>query len=171
MAAANAPVRLVFVGGGPRLAEVQAATAGLPNVQFLPYQPREALGELYAAADIHLVTLRDEVSGLLVPSKYSAALAAGRPVLLVGGSGTDMHAEITREGVGWALAHDSEALVAALAAVAANPNELVHRGNAARKLFARQYDRSLATSRWAELLAGLTRDPAAGDSAGRSGEP
>jgi colanic acid biosynthesis glycosyl transferase WcaI len=157
LADAQVPVRWVFVGDGPRLGEVKAATAGLPTVSFLPYQARESLGELYAAADLHLVTLRDEVSGLLVPSKYSAALAAGRPVLLVGGSGTDMHDEITREGVGWALPHDPEVLTASLAAAAADPAGLARSSKAARKLFERQYDRSLATSRWAALLAELGR--------------
>lgn len=155
LAAAKAPVRWVFVGDGPRLAEVRSATAGLSTVGFFPYQPRERLGELYAAADLHLVTLRDEVSGLLVPSKYAAALAAGRPVLLVGGSGTDMHEEITREQVGWALPHDPEVLAATLASAAADPADLVLGGNAARKLFEGQYARSLATSRWAALLAEL----------------
>ena len=84
---------LMFVGGGPRLDSLRSAVDGLTNVRFLPYQPRERLGELYNAADAHLVTLRDEVAGLLVPSKYAAALAAGKPVLLVGGRGADLFDE------------------------------------------------------------------------------
>ena len=41
--------------------------------------PREKLGDALAAGDVHLVTLRPRIPGLLVPSKIYGILAAGRP--------------------------------------------------------------------------------------------
>ena len=154
--ATTAPaVLFLFVGAGPRLAEVQAGAAGLDNVRFLPYQPREALRALYSAADIHLVTLRDEVAGLLVPSKYAAALAGSRPVLLVGGRGTDLHTEITRERLGWALAHDPRGIAAVLAEAVSARAEVVTCGKLGRKTFERSYTRVSAVARWQDALLGL----------------
>ena len=143
----------LFVGGGSRLAEVRAATEGLANVRFMPYQPREVLRRLFNAADVHLVTLRDEVAGMVVPSKYAGALAAGKPVLLVGGRGTEMHEEIEREHLGWCCKHESAAVRAALLHACRHTEVLDGMGARARKLLERKYERRLCTRQWAELLS------------------
>jgi len=126
--------------------------AGLANVRFLPYQPREALGALYNAADVHLVTLRDEVAGLLVPSKYAAALAAARPVLLVGGTETAIAREIEDQGLGWVCPHDGEAVVAALKEALQVRGLVEEQGARARAVFEGRYERGGATARWSRLL-------------------
>ena len=143
----------LFVGGGPRLADVRAATEGLANVRFMPYQPRESLRGLFNAADLHLVSLRDEVSGMVVPSKYPAALAAGKPVLLVGGPGTEMHEEITRENLGWCCKHESGAVTAALLEAFQRAGSLESMGTRGRKLLETKYERRLCTRQWAELMS------------------
>ena len=83
---ADPAVRFAFVGGGRRRAEVEEGVArrGLRNVAFLESMPLRDLAGLLAAADVHLVSMRDEVTGLLVPSKIYGILAAGRPALFVG---------------------------------------------------------------------------------------
>jgi glycosyltransferase involved in cell wall biosynthesis len=155
-ARAIAPVRpdvlFLFVGDGPRLAEVKRLATGLPNVRFLPYQPREALAALYNAADVHLVTLRDEVAGLLVPSKYSAALAAARPVLLVGGTETTIAREIEDEGLGWVCPHEPEAVIEALKEALQVRGLLEEQGRRARAVFEGRYERRGATARWSRVL-------------------
>jgi colanic acid biosynthesis glycosyl transferase WcaI len=158
--AAGPSIFWLFVGAGPRRAEVESAVEGQANVRFLPYQPRQRLRALYNAADTHLVTLRDAVAGLLVPSKYSAALACGKPVTLVGGRGADMEREIREQGVGWALPHDPEAITAAVRDAASSPpDRAAAREAAARAVFDREYDRHGVTRRWTELLRSLDDSP------------
>ncbi len=79
-------VLFLFIGGGPRLEWLtqQAATRGLDNVRFLPFQPRENLAESLAAADLHLVSMQEGTEGLVVPSKVYGVLAAGRPCFFLG---------------------------------------------------------------------------------------
>jgi colanic acid biosynthesis glycosyl transferase WcaI len=143
----------LFVGAGPRLEEVQAEAWGLDNVRFMPYQPRERLRGLFNAADVHLVTLRNEVAGMVVPSKYPTALAAGKPVLLVGGLGTEMREEIEREGVGWCCNHDAAGVRAVLLHACRHPEAHDEMRAKARTLLERKYERRLCTRRWAELLS------------------
>jgi len=143
----------LFVGGGPRLAEVRAAAHDHANVRFMPHQPRENLRGLFNAADVHLVTLRDEVSGMVVPSKYPAALAAGKPVVLVGGLGTGMHDEIERENLGWCCKHESAAVRAALLDACRHTEALDGMGARARRLLETKYERRLCTRQWAEVLS------------------
>ncbi len=148
-------VLFLFVGGGPRLDEVRAATQDAPNVRFMPYQPLERLRALYAAADLHLVTLRDEVSGMVVPSKYPAALAAGKPVLLVGGRGTEMRREIEGRGLGWCCDRDAEAVAEAIMEACRDAPRCEAMGARARRLLEEKYERRLCTRKWAELIANV----------------
>jgi glycosyltransferase involved in cell wall biosynthesis len=74
-------VHIVFQGEGVKKAELQARAQalGLSNVSFLPFQPKETLGESFAAADVFIVSLQRGLAGYIVPSKLYGILAAGRP--------------------------------------------------------------------------------------------
>ena len=74
-------IHVVFQGEGVKKAELQARVRalGLSNVSFLPFQPKETLGESFAAADAFIVSLQKGLAGYIVPSKLYGILAAGRP--------------------------------------------------------------------------------------------
>jgi glycosyltransferase involved in cell wall biosynthesis len=79
-------VEFVFVGDGPgqeRLSH-ERARRGLENIRFLPWQPASRLRELMESGDVHLISMKQDAAGLLVPSKLYSALAVGRPVIFVG---------------------------------------------------------------------------------------
>jgi len=145
-------VLFLFVGNGARLNEVREAAKGLANVRFMDYQPREKLNEVYNAADIHLVTLRDEVSGMLFPSKYPAALAAGKPVLLVGAHGAPFEREIQSKWLGWTCPHDASAIMAAIQDAMKNPEKRLAMGRNARQVFDMRYSKTIAMQRWELVL-------------------
>ena len=71
------------VGDGAHRGHLQAMTREKQwsHVRFFPYQPEETLRFSLAAAHVHLVTLKPDMSGLSVPSKIYGIFAAGRPVL------------------------------------------------------------------------------------------
>ena len=66
-----------------------------------------------ASADVHLVSLRPEWTGLVVPSKFFGALAAGRPVLFAGSRDAAIARWIAQHKVGWVLDESSQEAVAA----------------------------------------------------------
>ena len=82
----NPKIIFLFIGAGAQLAEIKETCRanGLENVFFKPYQPREKLDESLSASDVHLVSLKPELEGLIVPSKFYGILAAGRPVIFIG---------------------------------------------------------------------------------------
>ena len=64
--------------------------------QGLPYHrsslvPLEDLACLLITPDAHLITLRDEFVGLVVPSKVYACIESGRPILYIGSRDSDVH--------------------------------------------------------------------------------
>lgn len=63
---------------------------GLVHARTAP-GPLSELPRLMAAADAHLITLRDEFAGYVLPSKVYACLASRRPVLFVGPTESDVH--------------------------------------------------------------------------------
>ena len=80
-------IRFAFVGGGKRKKRVEefVKASGLERTCILAeYQPRERLGELLGAADLHLASMLPGWSGVMVPSKLFGILAAARPVVFIG---------------------------------------------------------------------------------------
>jgi colanic acid biosynthesis glycosyl transferase WcaI len=71
----------VLCGDGAARPRIERAAAGLSNVKFIPLQPMEHLNELMNLADIHLLPQRRDVEGLVMPSKLTAIMASGRPVV------------------------------------------------------------------------------------------
>ncbi|BCX19571.1 MAG: glycosyltransferase WbuB [Geminicoccaceae bacterium] len=76
-------VTWLFVGGGAGMAELRRVVEAerLPDVRFVPLQPRERLSESLSVPDLHLVSLDPACEGLLYPSKVYGIRAAGRPLL------------------------------------------------------------------------------------------
>jgi len=148
-------VRFAFVGGGPRRAEIEARARreALGNVEFRPYQPRETLGESLTAGDLHLVTLRERMAGLLVPSKIYGILAAGRPTLYVGPEEGEI-AEIVRRGeCGVRVAPgDAAGLVAAIGRYAGDPGLRERHGRNARRLFEERFTREHGVRAFLSLI-------------------
>lgn len=86
LASTNPEIEFVFVGEGrqfERLAQ-ERARRGLENIRFLPRQPAERLKDLMESGDVHLISMREESAGLMVPCKLYSALAVGRPCILIG---------------------------------------------------------------------------------------
>jgi glycosyltransferase involved in cell wall biosynthesis len=79
-------IRFVFVGEGPRKQRIKrfASREGLSNFRYLPYFPREQLKYSLSLADVHLLTLRQDMAGIAVPNKLYGIMAAGRPAVMVG---------------------------------------------------------------------------------------
>lgn len=104
-------VRFVFVGGGIAKKDVDAHVArhGLKNVLSLPYQPIEALRHSLSAADVHVVSLGDEMVGIIHPCKIYGAMAVGRPILYLGPRPSHVTDLLDAHGIGWSVAHGDTA--------------------------------------------------------------
>ena len=145
-------VRLVFVGDGAERARLQAAAAHSSNVRFLPFFPANKIASVLAAGDLHVVTIKRGLEGVVVPSKIYGILAAGRPIVAVAPQQTDAASLGMREGFGVATDPDQPAeLVAIVRALLADPTRLMAMGTAAR-VAASQYARVNETHKFVQIL-------------------
>jgi len=93
---------------GSRLGDLKReVTPNDTNVRFVDFAPPDRLSARLSAPDIHIVSLRPQWSGTVVPSKFFGALAAGRPVLFEGSNECSIARWITEYKVGWHLRADS----------------------------------------------------------------
>ena len=152
----------LFVGGGAQRLplERRARELGLAHVVFKPYQPRELLRDSLAAGDTHVVSLRPEVEGLVVPSKLYGILAAGRPVVFVGSNRGEIPDLLRDSGAGVAVrSGDAPALAGALAALRADPRLRERMGREARRLFDERFAFPISAGKFGEALdAAALRD-------------
>lgn len=76
----------LFVGGGPRRAELEsfAERERISNFAYHDYFPRDLLRHSLTVAHVHLISLRQSFVGVSVPSKLYGAMASARPILFVG---------------------------------------------------------------------------------------
>ena len=151
----EADMVFLMVGGGAgmRSLEMQARARKLTNFRFAPHQPREALSDSLAAGDVHLVSLRPELEGLIVPSKLYGILAAGRPVVFVGDPDGELAQLIADMEVGINVrSGDSVGLCHALRTLRDDEPRRVRTGVRARELFEQRYTLTAAVARWRQVL-------------------
>jgi len=151
-------ILFAFIGAGPRLAYVERRRdeLRLKNVDIRRPVARDVLSDSLAAGDVHLITLRSGVAGLLVPSKIYGILAAGRPTLYVGPPDGEVF-DILRSGrCGTCVGNgQTEALVAAIKAYRSDATLRADEGTRARGLFERQFTKGRAIAQFRAVLDSL----------------
>lgn len=151
-------VAFVFIGGGAgKQAVDDRIRAGARNILSLPYQPLASLGASLAAADVHVVTMGDDMVGIVHPCKIYGALAVGRPILYIGPRQSHAGDIVAAGQVGWHAAHgDVSATVAAIrAAQALRQVDRDAMGRQAADLAASRYGRRWLIESVCSLLTSL----------------
>lgn len=151
-------IRFLFIGDGAQLHSLQQEVGrrGLLNVLFHPYQPRERLSYSLSAADLHLVSLRPELEGLIVPSKFYGIAAAGRPILFMGSPAGEIAQILQDHCCGFTVGiGETEQAVAIIERLAGDNSECHRLGQAARVALEQHYDKHAAFRAWNDILTPL----------------
>lgn len=156
--------RLVFVGSGGKKASIERRIAELrlPNVDVHQYQPFEALNDSLNSCDASLVTIAKGVEGISFPSKFYSSLAVGKPLLALSEPGSELQHMVERTSSGlWSPIGDTNALLANLAELRADPARAVVMGRLAREALEKHFTIETATREYLRVvdLAAAERDP------------
>ena len=89
----------LLCGEGAAKQRIMEAAEGLTNVRFVPLQPLSRLNELLNLADVHLLPQREDAEDLVMPSKLTAILASGRPVVSSARPGSDLERAASTGGL------------------------------------------------------------------------
>jgi glycosyltransferase involved in cell wall biosynthesis len=156
-ARAGDAVSICFAVRGNRSDELRAAlTPDDHNVMLAPFADEGALPGRLAAADLHLVSLRPDWAGVVVPSKFFASLAIGRPVIYAGPADSEIARWIAAHDIGLHLTPDSvDAVADRLHRLMDDPGALAHWRDNALAVYQRQWSKQVTNDRWDALLREL----------------
>ena len=113
-------IRFLFVGGGigKRPVEEFIGAHDLKHAMSLPYQPLSELKHSLSAADVHVVSLGEDMVGIIHPCKIYGAMAAARPILFLGPKPSHITDLLDAHQLGWHVGHgDVSGAVSAIRAM------------------------------------------------------
>ena len=149
----EAGARVVLAVRGNAVAQLRKAVegAGAP-IDFAEFTSAERLEARLSAADIHIVTLREEWTGTVVPSKFFGALAIGRPVLFLGSPDSAIARWIEEFQVGWVLTRENLSMVVRDIVLSLQPATKTQFFAHCHKIYRENFCRERALDRWSQLL-------------------
>ena len=153
-ARAGNEIALCFACTGTNLPALKAAVRpDDTNIRFAPFADEATIQRRFEAADFHLGSLRPEFTGIVVPSKFFAALAVGAAVHL------RRHGRSQRRAVDprarrrlRARARPGRRRRPRLTALKDDPRALRAGRDAAFAAYHRHFSKRLINDRWAALL-------------------
>lgn len=148
-------IALVFIGDGSRYHEVktQVEDRQLTNVLFFPFQDVSLWAQCFGVGDLHFVTYRENHTGLGVPSRSYAILAAARPILYQGSQEGEIARMILDEDIGVVVScGDVEGLEQGILKYFNQPDLCQVQGHTAFALVQGPYSRLKALERYANLI-------------------
>ena len=153
----------LFIGGGQKFPELTHSVRerGLDHLfRFLPYQDRRVLRLSLGAPDVHLISLRPELEGLIVPSKLYGIAAAGRPIIAVAASDGEIAGLVRRHDCGIVVEPgEGELLADALRCLGTDTGRLAEMGHRARAMLDAHFTRRRAFKCWQSLVEEVPHNP------------
>jgi glycosyltransferase involved in cell wall biosynthesis len=129
-----------------------AAARGLTNLRFLGQQLRERIPLHISASDICLVMLKkDDLFKTVIPTKLLEYMACERPVIVAVDGQARQIVEDAGAGV-FVEPEDSDALVRAILALAANPRQRQSMGSNGRKYIVSRFTRERTAQDYLAVL-------------------
>jgi len=131
-------IHFIMLGKGHRKKEVEKHVKDTQpsNMTMVGYLENEEFTAIMKQTDLHLITLRDNFNGLLVPSKLYSSVALGKPVLFEGPETCEISVVLAEHKAGTRVAHMDEAgLEAAIISYWQDAEKLAVEGKNAKKYF------------------------------------
>ncbi|MFC1497543.1 glycosyltransferase family 4 protein [Verrucomicrobiota bacterium] len=134
----------------------EEARKGLGNIRINTDVAESNLGARLDASDIHMVSLRPEWSGTVVPSKFFASLAVGRPVLFAGPLTSSIAAWIAKYDLGWVLSDKTASFIADdLRSLASDRIRMSRMQLHCIEIYRKHFSREIIVNKWHEELKGI----------------
>jgi colanic acid biosynthesis glycosyl transferase WcaI len=154
-------IQFAFSVRGNRAEELRRAVSDQDqNIGFVPFAEETRLEARLSVADIHIVSLREEWTGSVVPSKFFGALAAGRPVLFVGSPRSSVARWIIEHRVGWVLHRENQSeIVKQLCRLSEHPQELRELFRHCHTVYQKYFSRTKVLDALADELCSIMAEP------------
>ncbi len=160
----------LFIGGGKKFAELTQCVRErrLDHLfRFLPYMDRKVLQYSLGVPDVHIVSLKPDLEGLIVPSKLYGIAAAGRPIIALAANHGEIARLVRQHDCGLVITPGEGKLFADILRRLSTENDrLAEMGHRARRMLDAHFTRSHAFERWRSLIEEIAlKQPCSGNHA------
>jgi glycosyltransferase involved in cell wall biosynthesis len=152
----NPRIVFIFIGGGHRMDELERIVKSRrldTSFRFVPYQDRINLKQSLGVPDVHWISLKPAVEGMIVPSKFYGIAAAGRPTIAITARDGEIARLVLEHSCGLVIEPgQADALAEAIARLSNDPQSLAAMGQRARAMLEAHFTRRQALDRWSDVL-------------------
>jgi glycosyltransferase involved in cell wall biosynthesis len=158
-------VVFMFVGGGMRKKELlnTFSVESQKNVIMLPFQSNKDLNNSLNACHVSLVSLKEGLEGIAVPSKIYGILAAGVPVIAMVPHNSEIAFIVKEEKCGYVhIPSDTEGLIKTIQELKSNNSVRKEMSVNSRLAFEKKYTVRIIAERYKAILYELDKESAIG---------
>lgn len=153
----NSHLKFTFWGTGALKGYIQQRidSERLDNVHLMGTFTQDTQAEVMSTADIELITLSEGMYGLGVPSKAYNVMKAGKPILYIGDTGSEISLLVKEADIGYTFEpHDKKGITAFLNSLNADSaDELRTKGERAEELAKTRYSESAILDKYQNLFS------------------
>ncbi len=154
-------ILFVLIGEGALKEKLvdMASSMELENIKFLSYQEKKDLKFSLNAANIHLVTLKKGMKGIIVPSKVYGIMASGKPFIAAVDEGSEIDKMVKEFQCGIAVKPSSvEGLRTAVLWAFNNRDKIKELGENGRKALMEHYTRKISAQKFNKTILNSIRE-------------
>jgi glycosyltransferase involved in cell wall biosynthesis len=150
----NASISFCFAGQGNRYKDLQnMIKPDDSNIRFAGFIDEKSLPLRLAAADIHMISLRQGWEGIVVPSKFFGSLASGRPLLYCGAPHSCIAEMIIKEQFGFIVEIGTIQTIAdKLEEFSNDSSRLINMQKIAFAYYKNHFSRNIQCAKWDKIL-------------------
>jgi colanic acid biosynthesis glycosyl transferase WcaI len=155
----HSSIHFLFLGAGAKKKWLcnEVASKSLSNVTVLDSRPRSEQPDFLNACDVAVVTLVKGMFGVSVPSRIYNAIAAGKPLLGIADSGSELARLIVENKIGWFVqSDDRHGLINTIEAIINNRDDLKLMSKRARDLAETNYSLERAILEYKQQMLGTS---------------
>jgi glycosyltransferase involved in cell wall biosynthesis len=149
----------LIIGGGHGNTDLARRVEELglsEKFRFLPYQSNELLKYSLSVPDVHWISLRPQLEGLIVPSKLYGIAAAGRPIIAVTAKDGEIAKLVNAHACGLIVEPgNADEMVKAILQLATKDDAKITMGLRARAMLDGEFTRRHAFRRWQNVVDSL----------------
>lgn len=148
-------VKFMFVGHGNRMDDLReiVKVESLDNVKIFDFMHGQDFQDALSISDCFVVTLKQGLTGLAVPSKTYSYMMAGRPIIAIMGENSDIAKDLVENEAGYILeVGETDKLINSINELKNDRAKCDLMGKKSRKIFLEKYTKEICTEKYVDMM-------------------
>ena len=154
----NSKVNFIFVGDGYKKQQIEdyKKENSLSNIKLMGYKYGETYNKLLNASDVFITTLDKGIEGLGVPSKTYSYMAAGKPIIAIMNSCSEIGSLVEDKNLGIRInSGESDKIVEFITKISNDKNLYSNIVSNVNDVFEYNYERKMVTKKFKEVIENI----------------